>query len=76
MKLIYLSEVKRRFLSQDNYDKEKPPHYFMPGKIFAIPYEKIENLHLTYYSVETPLDELKQPTSQENSGNSLKGEEE
>ncbi len=48
---IYLTDVKRRFLKDDN---EQGKEYQLPGKFFIIPFSKILNLHLTYYAVDIP----------------------
>lgn len=44
---IYLSGVSRRFLKEDGQKK----YYQLPGEIFILPYDKIVNIHVTYYSV-------------------------
>lgn len=46
---IYLTDVKRRFLKDDNKPES---NYTMPGKFFVIPFSKILNLHLTYYALD------------------------
>ena len=52
---IYLKNVKRRFLKDDlqlNTEPEKDRYYFMPGDFFVIPFNKIINLHISYYKIE------------------------
>ncbi|MEX2231046.1 MAG: hypothetical protein WD824_02710 [Cyclobacteriaceae bacterium] len=53
---IYLSYTKRRYLKEN--DKEGMKYYSMPGNLFVIPYSKILNLHITYYSFEDANSEL------------------
>jgi len=52
---IFLSDTRRRYLKNDSTEGSK--YYEMPGDLFVIPYGKIINLHLTYYSVEVDLTE-------------------
>ena len=50
---IYLSEAKRRLLTNDpkNNQQLQPIYYEMPGEFLILPYERIINLHITYYEV-------------------------
>lgn len=50
---IYLSEVKRRYLNDDETVSKESSYYFLPGEFFIIPFNQIKNLHITYYAVET-----------------------
>lgn len=57
---LYLTDVKRRYLKND--EREKPgenKYYYMPGQFFVLPFQHVINLHITYYTVEIS-------TSQEN----------
>lgn len=50
---LYLTDVKRRYLKND--EKEKPgesKYYYMPGQFFVLPFQHVVNLHITYYIVE------------------------
>lgn len=46
---IYLTDVTRRKLADDR--KNEDP-YELPGEFFVIPFNKISNLHINYYSVD------------------------
>jgi len=46
---IYLKEVKRRYLNQDN--QSDSAYYLMPGDFFVIPFSQVANLHLSYYRI-------------------------
>ena len=51
---IYLKNVRRRFLeTQPNLDQPQntSKYYELPGEFFVISYDKIINLHITYYKV-------------------------
>jgi hypothetical protein len=63
---IYLSDTKRRYLKEDAKSSVTDKYYEMPGDLFVIPYDKIINLHVTYYWIEKS-DSNKQPTSGSNS---------
>jgi hypothetical protein len=54
---IYLTDVKRRFLKDDD---DPNRNYTLPGKFFIIPFSKILNLHLTYYAVENTKESLQE----------------
>lgn len=57
---IYLTNVYRRKLTDDSpreltapIEKEFDDRYYkMPGDIFAIPYQQIRNINITYYIIE------------------------
>lgn len=51
MDSVYLSNVKRRYLKDDEHDSNTNPYYFLPGQFFIIPFSQIKNMHITYYSV-------------------------
>ncbi|MBP9689681.1 MAG: hypothetical protein KBE91_08735 [Bacteroidia bacterium] len=51
---VYLKNVRRRFLNtlQENIEIETPNKYYeLPGEFFVLSYDKIINLHITYYKV-------------------------
>ncbi|MCA1750269.1 MAG: hypothetical protein LC670_00515 [Flavobacteriales bacterium] len=52
---IYLSDVRRRLMKEDNQEGKKERYYRLPGKFFVLPYEHIINLHIVYYSIEAEL---------------------
>lgn len=60
---IFLSDTRRRYLKKDN--GAESDYYEMPGNLFVIPYSKIINLHITYYTVEVNED-LKQKMNEIN----------
>lgn len=60
---IYLSDTRRRSLKENG--KEGTEYYSMPGDLFVIPYNKIINMHITYYALELE-DKLKQEIDQIN----------
>ena len=47
---IIIRDVKRRFLKDDG--KQPNPYYYLPGEFLTIESSKIENIHITYYTVE------------------------
>lgn len=50
---IYLKEVKRRYLKDDESMDDDKRYYDMPGDFFVIPFKNIMNLHISYYSINT-----------------------
>ena len=51
---IYLKDVRRRFLQNqpDQIEENTNNKYYeLPGEFFVLPYDKIINLHITYYKV-------------------------
>ena len=50
---LYLKDVRRRYLKDDQLDADEHPdkYYFMPGQFFILPFSQIINLHITYYEV-------------------------
>jgi hypothetical protein len=66
---LYLTDVKRRFFKDDftkdpaqepqpEQEPDSDRYYYLPGRFFILPYDKIINLHITYYKV-TPSEQLK-----------------
>ncbi len=51
---LYLTDVKRRYLRNDEKEKpgEESKYYYMPGQFFVLPFQHVINLHITYYTVE------------------------
>ena len=47
---IYLSEVVRRYLT-DDYNKDRQ-EYEMPGNFMVFPFDKVLNMNITYYQIE------------------------
>lgn len=54
---IYLREVKRRYLRDDNHTKDET-YYQLPGEFFVISSSQIINIHITYYKVSIDDSEL------------------
>lgn len=48
---LYLSDVKRRYLKDDQPHENADPYYYMPGDFTIIPYREILNLNITYYRI-------------------------
>jgi len=51
---IYLKDVRRRFLNNQTEqaeDNSTNKYYELPGEFFVLAYDKIINLHITYYKV-------------------------
>lgn len=48
---IILRDVKRRFLKEDNHNNGDV-YYNLPGEFLTIESSKIENIHITYYSLQ------------------------
>ncbi|RFM28006.1 hypothetical protein [Deminuibacter soli] len=52
---IYLSDVSRRYLREDEAPATGKPdnrYYDLPGEFFIIPYNLVLNMHITYYSLD------------------------
>lgn len=56
---IYLSNVYRRKLQEDNCEDPKPAsldqdsrYYFIPGEFFVIPFSQVKNLNVEYFRIE------------------------
>ena len=47
---IYLTEVVRRYLSDDFNEERK--EYEIPGNFMVFPFDKVLNMNLTYYEIE------------------------
>lgn len=51
---IYLSDVSRRYLKDDEAPgpgKQDNRYYDLPGEFFIVPYHLVLNMHITYYRV-------------------------
>jgi len=54
MERIYLRQVSRRFFSEKQETDKKP--FKLPGDLLVVPFNKILNLHITYYQLQNEED--------------------